>query len=167
MKVILASNGAEILVDDADFPAMQAHKWRIDRKGYARTNIRPVPDGPQKTVFMHRMLLGVLGSSRIYVDHRDMNPLNNTRANIRLCTPSENVCNRPAMRTNKTGFKGVSRLPNGRFQAQIKAGPTKLYLGSFATPEEAHAAYRQAADTYHGEFANHSRAASQAAEERT
>jgi hypothetical protein len=42
-----------------------------------------------------------------------------------------------------------------RFQAQINVAGKKLSLGTFNTPEEAHAAYREAASRYHGEFANH------------
>jgi hypothetical protein len=50
-------------------------------------------------------------------------------------------------------LKGVTLLDNGRYQARIMADKQRFFLGSFSTPEEAHAAYCKAAVELHGEFA--------------
>jgi hypothetical protein len=55
-------------------------------------------------------------------------------------------------RANRTGFKGVSWC-NGYWRARIKLGDNEMFLGHFATPELAAAAYDTAAIKYHGEFA--------------
>jgi hypothetical protein len=48
-------------------------------------------------------------------------------------------------------------LPRGVYRGDrpgtYKAKINKIFLGSFATPEEAHAAYAKAALEHHGEFA--------------
>jgi hypothetical protein len=50
------------------------------------------------------------------------------------------------------GLKGVS--PNGPgYMARITVNGKKKYLGTFATPELAHAAYAVAANRNHGDFA--------------
>jgi len=41
-----------------------------------------------------------------------------------------------------------------RWVAQINANGKKIFLGHYDTPEEAHAAYKEAALKHFGEFAN-------------
>jgi hypothetical protein len=86
------------------------------------------------------------------IDHRDVDKLNNRFDNLRLATRSQNNANRPAQRNNKTGFKGVSRNKN-KFVAMIKVDGRPRWLGSFDTPQEAHAAYFKTAQERHGSFA--------------
>lgn len=88
-------------------------------------------------------------------DHIDNNGLNNCRKNLRLATRAQNMANRKAPSSNKTGFKGVTwRKDIGRYQARIQSNKVPKSLGFFDTPEEAYAAYCEAADKYHQDFAN-------------
>ena len=58
--------------------------------------------------------------------------------------------------TNTSGLKGAFWVANrGKWMSQIKCNGKLVYLGYFATAEDAHAAYCRAADRLHGEFANH------------
>lgn len=87
-------------------------------------------------------------------DHADGNGLNNTRNNLRLATNAENARNRRARITSKSGFKGVSwHKGNRRWVSAIKTNNGLISLGYFNTPEEAHAAYCEAAVKHFGEFA--------------
>jgi hypothetical protein len=45
---------------------------------------------------------------------------------------------------NKTGRTGVHRAAYGRYQAFLSVNNTRVYLGSFSTPEAASAAYEEA-----------------------
>ena len=88
------------------------------------------------------------------VDHRDMDRLNNRWPNLREATRAQNMMNGRARSNNATGFKGVTFLkPLGRYQARIRVSGEQRYLGLFDTQEEAHAAYRAAAEKHFGEFA--------------
>lgn len=107
-------------------------------------------DGRRIFILMHREILQA--PSGLHVDHRDNDSLNNRRSNLRLGTRCQNAQNSPAKRTNSTGFKGVSRQGH-RYVAQICANRMPRVLGTFDTPEEAHAAYCRAAAELHGEFA--------------
>lgn len=86
------------------------------------------------------------------VDHRDGNSLNNAWANLRLATRNQNKANSPCYRNNLSGFKGVSQRGK-KFIARIRVNGQLLYLGRFASAEEAHAAYTYAATEHFGEFA--------------
>lgn len=88
----------------------------------------------------------------IEIDHKNGDRTDDRIENLRLATARENCRNRGINRTNRTGVKGAS-LRKGRYVARITTGSGRLYLGSFATPDEARAAYAAAALRYHGEFA--------------
>jgi hypothetical protein len=84
------------------------------------------------------------------IDHRDGNPRNNRICNLRLATSGQNKANMRIRKDSRIGLKGVKRMRN-KFQARL-AG---VSLGTFDTPQEAHAAYCAAANKQFGEFANH------------
>jgi hypothetical protein len=86
------------------------------------------------------------------IDHRDGDPSNNRWSNLRRATKSQNSANRRIPRNNAWGLKGVSRH-RGRWCATICRKGRRHYLGSFPTPQAAHAAYVKAARKLFGEFA--------------
>lgn len=90
------------------------------------------------------------------LDHINGNESDNRWVNLRLAKHYENCANRGIKSDNKSGVKGVFQRPeSGKWRAVIssKAAGKRINLGSFATLEEAAAAYAQAAQTIHGEFA--------------
>jgi HNH endonuclease/AP2 domain-containing protein len=120
-----------------------------DRDGYRRITI-------QGRIYpAHRLAwLYMTGQwCRVMIDHRDGNPSNNRRDNLRRATVSQNNANRRIHRNNKCGFKGVVRNHIGRWVSAIYKNGKRHHLGSFGTPQEAHAAYVLAAPRLHGEFA--------------
>jgi hypothetical protein len=86
------------------------------------------------------------------IDHINCNPEDNRWCNLRLATKSQNKHNTRVRKNNTHGFKGVSFV-NGRWMASIRLNWKRHYLGCFATPEQAAAAYAKAAHELHGEFA--------------
>ena len=83
------------------------------------------------------------------IDHRNGVRDDNRLSNIREVSHAENQQNRRrAHSRNVTGLLGVS--PNeGKFRAAIKLNGRCHYLGNFATPQEAHAAYVKAKRKLH------------------
>jgi hypothetical protein len=87
------------------------------------------------------------------IDHRDGNGKTNGLSNLRLATDSQNGANAKMPSNNTSNYKGVSLTADGRYQAGIKVRKQQIYLGRFDTPEEASAAYWEAAQRYFREFA--------------
>jgi hypothetical protein len=84
------------------------------------------------------------------IDHINGNPSDNRIANLREATPSQNQAN---SRAREGRLKGAYLRPSGKWRAKIRKDGRNLHLGTFATAEEAHAAYWSAAQRLFGEFA--------------
>lgn len=112
----------------------------------------------QKMMYMHRTILSRTLNRELTqfdrVDHKDTNPLNNTRDNLRLCTRSQNTANTGLTATNTSGYKGVHfDKKAGKWRATIMLNKKLYRLGYFESPEEGHKAYREKAIELFGEFA--------------
>lgn len=88
-----------------------------------------------------------------HIDHKDMDRTNDRWANLREATRSQNGMNRAAYRNNSTGFKGVRKVYKSGWAAIISKDGKATYLGYFKSPEAAHAAYCDAAESLFGDFA--------------
>jgi hypothetical protein len=86
------------------------------------------------------------------VNHINGNRSDNRIANLRLATRREYTANGRKRTNCSSRLKGVT-VHKGRFIAQIGTNGTVLRLGSYATEEEAHAAYMAAAKEEFGAFA--------------
>jgi hypothetical protein len=81
------------------------------------------------------------------VEHKDEDKTNNRLDNLRLATRSQNKANQ-----RKPKGYGLCKS-TGRWLARIKVAGKQLYLGRFATEEEARQAYVSAKLHHFGEFA--------------
>ena len=154
MKEIHLTQGKVALVDDDDYDRIIAMgKWKISDTGYANKTIHIRYEGNKrimKSIRMHRFIVNA--PNKMEVDHRDGNPLNNQKSNLRLSTRSQNMMNRKVSENSKTGFKGVV-IYRDEYKAQIKINGKSICLGYFKDKIEAARVYNEAAIKYHGEFA--------------
>lgn len=141
-------------VDDSDFEKIKHIKWQFRK---TKTNIYAKHF---KLGAMHRYILSI-SDSKIHVDHKDMNGLNNQRDNLRIANRSQNGANRKS--TGKTSkYLGVylwidkkAKPGNERkFTVRIRHNGIQSHLGRFNSEIEAAKAYDEAAKKIHGEFAN-------------
>ena len=90
------------------------------------------------------------------VDHINGNGMDNRRNNLRLATDQQNQANEKLSRNNTSGYKGVNydkRNPYRPWKASLTFNYKQIFLGNFATAEEAYQAYCEGAKRYFGEFA--------------
>lgn len=85
----------------------------------------------------------------LQIDHIDRNPANNRLDNLRLARPVDNLANKA---TALNPDIGIYELRSGRFRAQIMRRKRRISLGTFATREEARAAYVAASRAIRREF---------------
>ena len=157
-QIIPLSQGKVAYVSPEDFVWLSQWKWCASKRRqlwYATRNVRI--DGKKQTVRMHREILGFKRGDPRMGDHRNpKETLDNRRSNLRIADAHSNGWNRPMMRSNTTGFKGVSfHKASGKYAAQIATGVgnRSKWLGIRDTPEEAAELYREAAIALYGDFA--------------
>lgn len=146
-KTILVGRTGNALVDPADFEYLLQFTWGRHSQGYA---IRSLPSGRGRKIFMHREIINAVKGQR--VDHKNGCVLDNRRANLRLCTTTQNSQNKKRAKNNTSGFKGIS-LEQGLWRARIWVNGKPKHLGSHKTKELAAKAYDRAAEKYFGDFA--------------
>jgi len=103
--------------------------------------------------YIHRWIMGFPDGFEI--DHKNNDPLDNRRCNLRVCSHQENMFNRLINKNNKSGFKGVSFYKStNKYRSQISINKKIKTIGYFETAEEAHEAYCKKAQELYGEYYN-------------
>jgi hypothetical protein len=142
------------LIDDADDCLVfdGGPRWRATRRGKRETDvyIARTTRGKGIDVTLHRYLMGVK-DPKIVVDHKNGNPLDCRRINMRLATIKQNVRNAKP-KTGRGLPKGVVKW-GPRFRAKITVDRKCIHLGLFDTAASAGDAYDAAAIKYFGRFA--------------
>lgn len=151
-------HGYQTIIDAADWLLVQGLALHRDASnGYVYFSIWR--DGKNRWQTLHGLLMyGLLVRSPkgMHVDHRNGDPLDNRRANLRVVTPQRNQVNRKRLnRNNTSGVRGVAYQParssSRPWRAHIKVDGRIRTLGQFATKAEALAARRAAELRYFGE----------------
>lgn len=150
-RTIALTQGKVALVDAADYEWLNQWKWCF-KQGRAERHA-PSDNGYRRSLLMHRVILGDIDG--MCVDHINHDPLDNRRANLRLCTKAENSRNRSRQRNSSSQYLGVGwHKANRKWIAEIRINGKSGYLGSFDNEIDAAKAYDKAARELHGEFAN-------------
>lgn len=152
MKINLL-NDRYALIDDEDWPIVKSYKWYADVRQTGHVYVK-ARIGKHRTIYLHRVVLNAQRGH--HVDHINGNGLDNRRANLRLCSPSQNLGNQ---RVSRSGYK-TSRYKGVYWDNYYECWKFRVYLhgrpfksGSCNTELEAALAYNEWALRAFGEFA--------------
>ena len=136
---------ARAIIDAEDAEKVRKYKWCL-----VGGRVATRPSG--KPIEIQHVVLGMKANMEIHIDHRNRNPLNNRKQNLRKCTNTENARNSGKSKANTSGFKGVFKHRKN-WRAQIMVNRKSIHLGCFTDKLKAAQAYNSAAVKHFGGFA--------------
>jgi len=145
VRVKLSNSEREMICDVDDWDRLGRYCWHLGGNGYAITN---VPNGEIHKAF-HMNVIDC--QDDMVRDHINRNRLDNRKCNLRAVTHDVNARNTNISKNNTSGYKGVTKTPDGKFVSQISVGRKNYYLGRFNTAEEAYVARLAGEEKYFGE----------------
>jgi hypothetical protein len=101
-----------------------------------------------QTRLAHRVAYEAIhGPIDVLLDHKCFRHECVNPDHLRPATHKQNAEHRQGAQANsKTGLRGVTRRPNGRYRAKIRHNGISIDCGTYATAEEAAAAWQAKAD---------------------
>jgi hypothetical protein len=142
-------------------PEIGEFRWSVGRRGIAKGSLAGSPNGhgylritiDGKRYCAHRLAwLFMTGKWPAHdIDHINGDRSDNRFSNLREATRAENMQNiGPRQRQNTSGLTGVSPCKiTGKWLASITVDRRSIYIGRFATKEEARAAFLSKKATLH------------------
>jgi predicted GIY-YIG superfamily endonuclease len=120
------TQGKVAVIDSSDAELVSKHSWFTENTGYAAAKVNG------KKVYLHRWLLGLTNRGQI-CDHLNGDKLDNRRANLKVCTQSENLRN-IAKCDSISGFRGLRYDPRRSkpWNLYPMIGNKQISLGCYA-----------------------------------
>jgi len=163
MKHIVLTQGKSAVVDDDDFELVNRFRWyAVNCSGiiyaktgssYASTHINGKRKRWQAHMYLHRFLLHP--PEGFVVDHKNSNPLDCRRDNMRICKQKHNTYNRRKLTIGQSKYKGIKF--HGRdciWEAHIQIEGRRYYLGRSRNETLAALLYDKGACELFGEYAS-------------
>lgn len=151
MSMSIIVGRREVLFDARDEQFVRTWRWETMRSRQKDQKYYIVLRNGPGVFMLHNLLMQPKPGQ--LVDHKNGNPLDNRRDNLRFCDATLNNANRVSA-PNATGFRGVGRVGRtDKFVAYIAAYRVRQHLGTFTSAESAARAYDAAALKAFGEFA--------------
>lgn len=132
---LVAANGSvrEYATIDVEDSALAELPWRLHSNGYVQSEVG------RKSVYLHRLVVGLKHGDPREADHKNRNRLDNRRANLRVVTRAQNTENLDPSghRDGASDYRGVSRAQQGGWRARVRGHGHEVALGVYDTEYEA------------------------------
>lgn len=157
MELIITSKEVDhiILFDKEDLPLIDQYHWCLDGDGYVIGYRKDTPNprgSKKKWIKMHRLVMKDKITYKDFIDHENQVKTDCQKHNLRIATKRQNNTNiKPR---GESGYLGVHKGSNGKWQVKISFNKNLMYFGSFEDKIDAAKKYDEVAKIYHGEFAN-------------
>lgn len=137
------------IIDLDDVDKCKNYKWGLTSNGYV---ISKLPNN--EYILLHRFILGLKSDNqKLERDHKNHNPLDNRKYNLRKATESQNNMNSYKPSNNTSGVKGISWSErDSLWHVYIGTNDKRINLGWFQNFEDAVKCRLEAEEKYFKEF---------------
>lgn len=155
MFSINAETGSVVWVDPPKYhPRMRGKEAGTLKPNHSGKLYCVIRIGRQPVKRGHLIFFSVFGRwPKPCLDHVNGDSTDDRIGNLREATVTQNAWNHKRRAKRSKLPMGVRSVKSGRYQARLAVNKKMLHLGTFATPEEAHAVYRQKRSEMYGQFA--------------
>lgn len=138
---VSGKHGIYALVDEEDWPLVNARSWHARRDHQTHYAVSTYPDH----WFLHRFVLDYTGS--LCVDHLNHDGLDCRKRNLNIVSKAtNNISRRAHARKCTSRFKGVSwSAAKNRWVVFVKEGGRRKWLGAYRDEVQAAQVYDEAA----------------------
>jgi len=151
MRYIELTQGYKTLVDDEDYELVASYKWYVRKSTHTNYAQRKADLRSSKTS-VHRLLMNAKKGE--FIDHINMNGLDNRRCNLRKCSKAQNSMNIKKYKNKASRYKGVTYCKATlKWRAIIGFKGKSKCLGRYVNEIDAARAYNLKAAELFGEFA--------------
>lgn len=143
---------ARATIDIEDVDRVKNIKWGLIHSNQPNIYCHGIVNN--NSITLHRFILNCKINDNLEIDHKDRNPLNNVKSNLRICSHQENKYNNRMQSNNKSGTIGVTfDKSRNKWVAQLHKNGKHIFLGRFKNIEDAIIARLKGEKIYFGEFA--------------
>lgn len=149
-------DGTEFYFDLEDYDKIKDYRWS---KSNGYVVCYKVHNGKRYRVHLHRLIMDLDNEDKRMVDHINLKRNDDRKENLRICTYSQNQCNRDRQheaRANKSGYTGIGIIhtkKGDKYRVTIAINNKEYHLGYFTNLQDAIEARQKGEEKYHGEFA--------------
>lgn len=137
---------ARAIIDKSDIETAKQFKWYLHSNEYVCNKTGG------KITYLHRLLINAPKDK--FVDHINMNKLDNRKINLRLCNNGENMRNKEQTKRNYSGFRGVHWNKDvKKWNAILSYDRSSINLGYYDLFQDAVNARINGEQKYYGDFA--------------
>lgn len=146
-KLIPLTKGKFAIVDDDDFEYLNQWKWYCSTQNRA-VREQSIGNNRSKMIWMHRVINKT--PDGLDTDHKDRDPLNNQKSNLRTLSHHKNMFNRTLAKNNNSGHSGISWFKDSnKWRAYITVMNKQIHLGLYSSLDEAILKRKEAELKYH------------------
>lgn len=126
--------------------------WIDWHNGYAVRRVKGLRS-QDKHEYLHLIIAKRMGLTGPTIDHKDRDPTNCQRSNLRNATRNQQIMNSIRAKS-KSGYRGVNYVARlNKYRAYVRIDGTQVHLGHFICPIKAAKTFDRNAKYYYGDFA--------------
>lgn len=133
------------LIDIEDIDKVKNYKWSLFNTKENRVSTGKTSE----RIFIYNLIMDNL-DKKFIIDHKNNNPLDNRKCNLRITDFNGNMKNKKKAKNNTSGVKGVHYcIKEEKWKAYINVNKKRINLGTFENKEDAIKARKIAEEKYY------------------